>query len=246
MLRRFLWVITIMNKQHYKKVAAIITAAGDGTRMGGISKSLIKIGDKTAFELVLDAFCGSEYIGEIIVACKDETPLIPLASQYPLPVRFVHGGKTRSESVFAAVNAVSKDMTLYAIHDCARPLIQTMVIDRLIDAAIQSGASCASTFVSDTIKFISKDGTIKTPNRDSLIAVQTPQVFMRDLYIVAMAMAKKNRYTATDDTSLIEKAGFQVKYIDCPEPNIKLTLPQDIDIANSLIRAKYYENRTWL
>lgn len=224
-----------MNKQHYKKVAAIITAAGDGIRMGGVSKPLIKIGDKTAFELVLDAFCHSEYIGEVIVACKDETPLVPLAAQYPLPVRFVQGGKTRSESVFAAISATSKEMTLFAIHDCARPLIQTAVIDRLINAAIENGAACASTAVSDTIKFKAKDGTVKTPNRDSLIAVQTPQVFMRDMYIVAMALAKKNRYTATDDTSLVEKAGFKVTYVDCPEPNIKLTLPQDIEIANILI-----------
>lgn len=225
-----------MNKNFHRKVAAIITAAGDGTRMGGLSKPLILIGDKTAFELVLDAFCGSEYIGEIIVACKDETPLVPLAAGYPLPIKFVRGGKTRGESVFAAVGAVSKEMGVYAIHDCARPLIQTAVIDRLIEAAIEVGASCASSAVSDTIKYKAKDGIIKTPNRDSLFAVQTPQVFLRDTYIVAMALAKKNRYTATDDTSLVEKAGFKVSYIDCPEPNIKLTQPQDIEIANILIR----------
>ena len=61
-------------------------------------------------------------------------------------------------------------------------------------------------------------------------------MFLRDTYIVAMALAKKNRYTATDDTSLVEKAGFKVNYVDCPEPNIKLTQPQDIEIANILIR----------
>lgn len=225
-----------MNKLHHRKVAAIITAAGDGTRMGGVSKPLILIGDKTAFELVLDAFCGSEYIGEIIVACKDEAALIPFTAQYPVPIKFVQGGKTRSDSVFNAVGAVSKEMTLYAIHDCARPLIQTAVIDRLIEAAIENGASCASSALTDTIKFKAKDGVIKTPNRDSLFTVQTPQVFLRDIYLVAMAMAKKNRYTTTDDTSLVEKAGFKVNYIDCPEPNIKLTQPQDIEIANILIR----------
>lgn len=221
-------------------VSAIITAAGDGTRMGGVSKPLIMLGGRTVLEYVLDAFSASEYINEIVIACRDSAQIEPYADKYrsQLPVRLVAGGAVRGESVFNAVSAADPSSKAYAIHDCARPLIRMEFIDTVIEAAFETGAATASSPVTDTIKYISDDGTVKTPKRSALYAVQTPQVFLRDVYLVSAALAKKNRYTATDDTALAEKAGFKVKYVSCDEPNLKLTTPQDIIIAEALLKAR--------
>ena len=219
-----------------QKVSAIIVAAGDGTRMGGVSKPLILLNGVTVFEHVLQKFVRSKYINEIVVACKNPSELDEIADKYQsiMPVKLVIGGATRSESVFNAFSETAKDTRVIAIHDCARPLILTETINEVIDAAFESGAATASTPVTDTIKYIDED-KIKTPKRTFLKAVQTPQVFSKDVYTVALALAKKNNYTSTDDTTLVEKAGFKVTYVDCPATNIKLTTRSDIIIATALL-----------
>ncbi|HBL83576.1 MAG: 2-C-methyl-D-erythritol 4-phosphate cytidylyltransferase [Clostridiales bacterium GWF2_38_85] len=219
-----------------QKVSAIIVAAGDGTRMGGVSKPLILLNGITVFEHVLQKFIRSKYIDEIVVACKDTAELESIAAKYreSMPITLVQGGATRNESVNKAFCATDKDTRIIVIHDCARPLVLTETINEIIEAAFRSGAATASTPVTDTIKYIDED-KVKTPKRSALKAVQTPQVFNKDVYSVALALAKKNNYIATDDTTLVEKAGFKVTYVDCPVTNIKLTTPSDVVIANTLI-----------
>ena len=214
-------------------VTAVIVGAGSGTRMGGVNKALIKIGDKTAFRMVLDAFGEAECINEIVVVCRDTEEMAKASEGFDKkPVSYVLGGKTRTQSVFNGVSAANRKCAFYCIHDCARPLVTPEIINQVTASAIKTGAATACTPVTDTIKYVdSENGTVYTPDRSKLLALQTPQVFEARLYTVAAAMAKKEGYVATDDTALAEHAGFKVEYVLTDKSNLKLTGTEDVLIA---------------
>ena len=150
-------------------------------------------------------------------------------------ISFAPGGKTRTESVMNGV-LYAGNTDIVCIHDCARPFITAENIDDVVNAVYETGASCACKAVTDTIKYTDEKGTVQyTPKRDRLIAVQTPQVFRKDIYLVAAAMGKKNKLTATDDTTLAEAAGFKVKYVNIGDNNDKLTTAEDIKRAKARI-----------
>lgn len=218
-------------------VSAIIVGAGSGTRMGGKNKALIKIGDKTAFRLVAEAFFNSKTVDELVVVCRSEEEMRPeVADLSGKPIKFVSGGATRADSVQNGVKAAKK-ARFYCIHDCARPLVTSELIDGVVNAALKSGAATACGPVNDTVKFVSKDhGTVYTPDRECLVAVQTPQVFEAEVYRISAAMAKKDGYTSTDDTALAEHAGFKVDYVKSETPNFKLTRTEDVLLARLLLK----------
>lgn len=216
------------------EISGIIVAAGSGVRMGGVRKPLIKLSGVTVFERVLKAFCESK-VDEIIVV-GIESELAPYAKSASKPVKFVPGGKTRMLSVYNGVMAAGK---MCIVHDCARPFVTAEIIDSIIDATMQKGAATASCKVTDTIKLVDREkGILTAPDRDHLVAVQTPQGFGRLAYLAAFATAKKQSKTFTDESTLLENAGFYVEYVDSPKSNIKLTTADDVKLAKAMLFLK--------
>ncbi len=219
-------------------VCGIIVAAGSGTRMGGVSKPEIKLNGKTLFERVLEAFLASP-VDEIVVVGGENLPRLRLlAGHYSpaVPLRFCEGGKTRSESVFAGVCQASPGVSYACVHDCARPFVTSEIISAVIEGAKKTGAATACSPVTDTIKFVDTEHkTVYTPKRDHLLAIQTPQVFKKESYTVAYALAVKQGGVFTDETSMLEAAGATVEYVQTDPRNIKLTTKEDILLARAML-----------
>lgn len=219
-------------------VCGIIVAAGSGTRMGGVSKPEIKLNGKTLFERVLEAFLASP-VDEIVVVGGENLPRLRLlAGRYSpaVPLRFCEGGKTRSESVFAGVCQASPGVSYACVHDCARPFVTSEIISAVIEGAKKTGAATACSPVTDTIKFVDTEHkTVYTPKRDYLLAIQTPQVFKKESYTVAYALAVKQGGVFTDETSMLEAAGATVEYVQTDPRNIKLTTKEDILLARAML-----------
>lgn len=219
-------------------VSAVIVAAGSGTRMGGVSKPEIRLDGKSLFARVLEAF-GASCVQEIVVVCgENRTRLEAIAKEMKpeKPVRFCGGGKTRTESVFRGVNACERANLLICVHDCARPFVTPEIIDTVIGEARQSGAATACSPVTDTIKYVDPEQhAIYTPAREHLIALQTPQVFRRDFYEVAYALASRKAAKFTDETAMLEAAGVSVAYVHTDPRNIKLTTREDLTLARAIL-----------
>jgi 2-C-methyl-D-erythritol 4-phosphate cytidylyltransferase len=147
----------------------------------------------------------------------------------------VAGGKSRQESVSLGLNALSSKVKLAAIQDGARPLITWEVIDRTVRAANSYGAAAPAIPVKDTIKVVEGRVVKNTPDRATLFAVQTPQVFDFDLLRAALKKAEKEGSAVTDDCSAVELMGMSVKIVEGDERNIKVTTPMDLKIAELLL-----------
>lgn len=214
-------------------VSAVIVGAGSGTRMGGVNKALIKIGEKTAFRMVLEAFESASCIDEVVVVCRSAAELEEESAFFAAkPLKFAAGGATRADSVKNGIAAASARAAFYCIHDCARPLVTPAIIESAVSAAFEKGAAAVCTPVTDTVKYVNgENGTVYTPERKHLFAVQTPQVFEAKMYTASLAVAKRDRYVSTDDTSIVEHAGFKVQYVETDGSNIKLTKAEDVFTA---------------
>ena len=125
------------------------------------------------------------------------------------------------------------------IHDAARCLITTEDIDLVITEAYRSGAAIAAKKTTDTLKKADDNGFItETVDRAMMWQAQTPQVFKKNMYEVALALAKSTDISITDDAMLVEQAGFQVKLVACKDENMKITTKQDLEIARLLMERK--------
>ena len=147
----------------------------------------------------------------------------------------VAGGKDRAESVEAGLRALSKKVKLVAVQDGARPLISWQVIDRTVRAAHTYGAAAPAVPVKDTLKIVKGGVVVETPDRSTLQAVQTPQVFDRELLSGALQKVRKDGISITDDCSAVEYMGMSVKIVEGDERNIKVTTPIDLKIAQLLL-----------
>lgn len=218
---------------------AVIVAAGDSTRMGyKLSKQLIPLNGRAAIEYTLKAFQNCPMIDEIIVVArsKDIDDIAHIAFSFKKVSSVTAGGATRVESVKKGVRAADKRATHYAIHDGARVLITPEQIEKALYAAYECGAAALGTPVTDTVKVVSENGEIiSTPDRSSMWAVQTPQVFEKDLYKRAMANAVEKGLNVTDDCSMVEAIGATVRVVRGEYSNIKLTTPVDITVAEALL-----------
>ena len=219
--------------------SAIIVAAGDSTRMGyKLSKQLIPLNGRAAIEYSLKAFQSCDAIDEIIVVARssDIDDIAAIAFNFRKVSAVTSGGSTRMESVRRGMKACDKRASYYAIHDGARVLITPKEIEKALAAAYESGAATLGTPVTDTVKIIGDDGVISsTPDRSSMWAVQTPQVFEKELYKRAMNNAVENNLEVTDDCSMVEALGESVHIVKGEYSNIKLTTPVDITIAEALL-----------
>lgn len=214
---------------------AIILGAGNGTRMKSEkSKLLLEIGSKTVIERSVEAFLSVSDIDEIIVVARAQDIDIYSELLTDERISFVIGGATRQQSVKNAVETVD-DAHLIIIHDGARPLIKCEDIEKTIRAAEEFSAAAVGVFVKDTIKIVDKQGFVEsTPDRSTLFAVQTPQIFDFDLYKNAMQKADEQGLDFTDDCQLVELCGGKVKMVEGSYSNIKITTPDDIALAENL------------
>lgn len=221
---------------------AIIVAAGDSTRMGyRISKQLIPLNGRPAIEYTLRAFQFCDLIDEIIVVARpqDIDDIAYTAFSFRKVSTVTAGGKDRAESVRRGIHAASKRATHYAIHDGARVLITEPEIRRVLETAYECGAAALGTPVTDTVKVVSPEMNIlSTPERSTLYAVQTPQVFEKELYKRAMQNALDHSLVVTDDCSLVEAIGENVKVVRGEYGNIKLTTPADLTIAEAILQKR--------
>ena len=226
-------------------VSGVIVAAGSGTRMGRVSKPEILLDGVSLFARVLQAFDGS-CVQELVVVCGENRPRleqIVLELQPSKPVRFCEGGKTRTESVFNGVNACAGENLLICVHDCARPFVTPEIIEAVISEARKSGAATACCPVTDTVKYVDLEHhAVYTPAREHLVALQTPQVFRRDFYQVAYAVAKGKGASYTDETAMLEAAGTSVAYVQTDPRNIKLTTREDLVLARAILAVQKAQN----
>lgn len=218
---------------------AVILGAGNGTRMGiDKSKLLLDLCGKTVIERSVEAFLNLAVIDEIIVVCR-ECDVEEFSRLLPdEEVSFVVGGATRQESVRNAVETID-ECDYIIIHDGARPLVSQNTILKTLDEAQISQAAATGVYVKDTIKVIDKDlNIVDTPERSSLISIQTPQIFDFSVYKKALEKATEQKKDFTDDCRLVENLGLQVKTVIGEYENLKITTKSDVILAEALMKAR--------
>jgi 2-C-methyl-D-erythritol 4-phosphate cytidylyltransferase len=223
---------------------AIIVAAGEGRRVGGdIPKAFIDLCGRPVILRTLDRFFAARAIGKVVlVVAADQfsrTEAV-LRSDSALANRhweLQSGGATRQKSVKRGLEMTGNDADVIAIHDGVRPFVSPALIDRSVQAAYDKGAVVVGLPVRDTIKLVSSDRWIEsTPRRSGLWEIQTPQVFRREIILEAHGWAERERFEATDDAMLVEKRGGKIYVLQGEVTNIKITLPDDLWLAENMIR----------
>lgn len=218
---------------------ALVLAAGASTRMG-VSKQEIPLLGIPALVYVLRAFTQAKSVDRVVLVCPpgQQVHFQTLAVQWNCADKLaavVPGGTTRQQSATAGA-AAAGDCAYLAVHDGARTMITPAEIDRVVRDAVRRGAAALAVPVKDTIKVTGKDGFVtSTPPRDSLWAVQTPQVFPAQRYRELLAAAEGD---FTDDCQLFEHAGLLVHLCQGSYTNLKLTTPEDVSAAEAILQER--------
>ena len=223
-------------------VTAIFPAAGASKRMGGgVNKNLIELCGEPILIRTLKTFSQVERVNFLIVvvaAHEVETVEKLLRGTEGLKSWLVTtGGSERQYSIANGLKLLPDDAEIILVHDAARPLVSARTINNVIDAAEKFGGAIAAVPVKDTIKVVDAEGFVKsTPPRSGLVAVQTPQGFKREILLQAYARASEENFLGTDDASLVERLGVKIKIVAGSYENIKVTTPEDINVAETFLR----------
>ena len=222
-----------------KYCGAVIVAAGNASRMGGIDKVMAPLEGEPMILRTVRTFQTCDAIKEIVIVTREDLiiPIMGLCKDFDKVKAVVKGGSSRQESVELGLGALSNKVKLVAVQDGARPLITHAVIDRTVRAAHTYSAAAPAIPVKDTIKVVTGGVVSSTPDRKTLQAVQTPQVFDLDLLKAALKKAKEDGAEVTDDCSAVERLGMSIKIVEGDEKNIKVTTPMDLAIAKLLLEA---------
>ena len=240
----------VFRSDEYEKshpfTSAVILCAGSGTRFapdGSVTKQNVLVcGVPVAVRSIL-AFEACKFADEIIVVCRaDEIAAFEAyRAEYGFAkvARIVEGGATRQESSLRGFEATDDKSKYVMIHDGARCLVTTEIIEATARAAYKHRAAVAAERCRDTVK-LSENGktTTDTADRDRIWLAKTPQAFYSNLYRAAAYMAKKDGATVTDDASMAERLGFEVALVDCGSQNLKITYPEDVILAEAIIKAR--------
>lgn len=220
-----------------KYCGAVIVAAGNASRMGGIDKILAPIGGEPLIVHTVRQFQNCDAIREIVVVTRPDliVPISDLCHGFDKLKAVVVGGDSREASVSQGMNTLSEKCKLVAVQDGARPFANWQLIDRVVRAANAYGAAAPAIPVKDTIKVVRGGLVADTPDRSTLKAVQTPQVFDFALLRGALKKAKADGIAITDDCSAVEHMGMSVKIVDGDERNIKITTPLDLKLAELIL-----------
>ena len=213
------------------KINAIIPAGGTSSRFGNKNKLLEKINGKEVIKYTIDAFEASN-VDEIII-CANITIIEELKNIFKdyKKVRIIEGGQTRQASVFNGLKSAECDYVL--IHDGARPMITTDLINSAIEMVKDKKALTVATKTIDTIKEVVDGKIIRTIDRSKLYNTQTPQAFEYNL--IKKAHEKLKGQNFTDDAGMLEELGYDVYILNGSYKNIKITTQNDIDIAKTYL-----------
>ena len=220
-----------------RRCGAVIVAAGSASRMGGIDKVMAELKGEPMIVHTVRAFQTCDAISEIVIVTREDLilPITRLTNDFDKVTAVVLGGSSRQESVSLGMNALSDKCELAAIQDGARPLVTWQLIDRVVRAAHSYHAAIPVIPVKDTIKVCNSALVVSTPDRSTLRAVQTPQVFDFDLLRGALKKAAEDGAEVTDDCSAVERLGMTVKTVEGDERNLKVTTPLDLKLAEMLM-----------
>jgi 2-C-methyl-D-erythritol 4-phosphate cytidylyltransferase len=209
-------------------VVGIVPAGGSGERLGASGpKAFVVCAGRPMVDWSLAAL--ADACGRVVVA-------VPAGHERP-PDR-VRGGDWRSESVRNAL-AAAPEATIVVVHDAARPLVTPELVARCIDALAGCDAAIAAARVTDTVKEAGPSGLVeRTLERDRLWAVQTPQVFRAEVLRRALDTSTEVLAAATDDASLVERAGGTVRVVESPPDNLKVTTELDLRMAEAILRSR--------
>jgi len=223
------------------KVAVIVTAAGAGQRFGGqVKKPFAQIDSRPIFIRCVELFLSRPDVCQtILTVAPDDFDVVKekyAANIMFMGLQLVQGGAERFESVRAALAQVDPAAELVCVHDAVRPYVQEAWIDAVFAEAAKSGAAILAAPLTGTIKRVSEALLIEqTVPRRGLYEAQTPQVFRRELLVRAYAELP-NDFRPTDDASVVERTGHQVKVVIADRRNVKITTPADMDLAAVLLK----------
>ena len=222
------------------KNIAIIVGAGEGRRMEDKNKTFLIVNEKPLLVYSLQVLEKSDLIDEIILVViedkiEDAKKLVDECESKKVQ-KIVSGGKTRQNSVYNGLREI-KDADVVLVHDAARPLITKNIIEDCINGATEFGAAIPVIAINDTIK---RGGEFvkETIDRNNLFLIQTPQTFEYKLLKEAHESAEISGFHGTDDASLVERLGYRIKMISGSPKNIKITVPEDIIVAENLLRTE--------
>ena len=219
------------------RTAAILLAAGSGSRMAGTvaDKVLAPLAGRPVFAHSAAAFAASGVADLYVVVYRDQRQMLTLSAHAPTPSLLIAGGAERQDSVAAALAALPPDIAIVFIHDCARPLVRPDQLIALHKIVRREHAVVLAHRVTDTIKEHSPDARLRTLDRDRLWAMETPQVFSRELICRAYARVAKKNLRITDDAQAVEALDHPIALLENPYPNPKLTTPADLAYLEFLL-----------
>lgn len=220
-------------------VALLVPAAGSGVRMGGVRKPFLKLAGRSVLDRALAPFLARRDFVEVVVALGFRPdPPDPVFGE--ARVRAVPGGSNRFESVASAFDRLESEAELIAVHDAARPFPQPAAIDACVRLAARGTGAVAGIPAVDTVKRTSGPGVVaETPARETLWYAQTPQVFPRELFARAIEHCRAGGPPPTDDASMVERLGAEVRMVPASASNLKITSREDLAIAEALIAGGY-------
>ena len=223
------------------RIVAIVPAAGIGRRFGkDENKSFVDLGRKPLLLWALGTLGSMPEVDEIIPVLRksDMEPALELFERYNITKikRIAPGGKERQESVFHGLGLVKDSDSVILVHDGARPLITPHVVRNAVGALSGCDGVVVGVPVKDTIKEVAEGGVLRTLNRQSLWAVQTPQIFPFGTVYGAYERAMRESFYSTDDSALVERYGGRIKVVMGSYRNIKITTPEDLGIAEAFLR----------
>jgi 2-C-methyl-D-erythritol 4-phosphate cytidylyltransferase len=232
------------DSREYKTVVVIVPAAGRGERFSpDANKPFAELLGKPLLCWALEALEASGMVAEIIPVLKEEdmekgTRMVEEFSISRVN-RIARGGKKRQDSVLNALRLVEDSSQVVLVHDGARPMLDAMLIKRTLDGLSGYDGAVAAVLPKDTIKEANEDGVVaNTPRRHLLRAVQTPQAFPFDTIMDAYLRADKDGFIGTDDSALVERQGGRINLVEGSYENIKITTPEDLEIAELLLRKR--------
>ena len=221
------------------KVGVAVVAAGESRRMGGIDKIFASLGGVPLLAHCLSSFNESPLVHAISIATSrrniERVRKLAKKLDFEKVKCVIVGGERRQDSTFNALRTLEGN-EIVLVHDGARPFVDEEMIERAVATARESAAGAAAVPVKDTIKVANSDMTVReTPRRESLWAAQTPQSFRYGLLIEAHTQIA---HDVTDDAAMIEAVGHPVKLFMGSYDNIKVTTPEDLHIAEAILRSR--------
>jgi 2-C-methyl-D-erythritol 4-phosphate cytidylyltransferase len=219
------------------RTAAILLAAGSSRRMAGAvtDKILAPLAGKPVFAHSAGTFFRSGVVDFFVVTYRDQRQMVELSAYAPTPTLFVPGGAERQDSVSAALAELPDDVAYVFIHDCARPLVRAEQLVGLHKIVRREDAVVLAHRVTDTVKEHRGEGMLRNVPREKLWAMETPQVFARELIVRAYAKAAASRKRLTDDAAALELLRHPVALLENTHPNPKITTPGDLAYAEFLL-----------